>query len=172
MRVSHVAPCYIEFFSEITSTEWEFVQTLAYKEQTPNDAEFIRMMYTSRLRKYKHANEHALARRKLVEDYALGDNPDVLYSFADALYAQFRWADCFTVTNRCVETPVAHSASPYTPVTEYWASLRYMLQPCHYISPAFTICHIYIPNYLSSRMKWWTENLNRRSAGTQLGCGT
>lgn len=58
------------------------------------------MMYTSRLRKYKHAEEHALARRKLVQDYGLGDNPDVLFSFADALYAHFRWADCFAVTSR------------------------------------------------------------------------
>ena len=80
--------------------EWEFVQSLAYKEQTPADADFVRMMYTSRLRKYKHAEEHTIARRKLVEDYGLGDNPDVLYSFADALYSQFRWADCFTITSR------------------------------------------------------------------------
>ena len=76
------------------------MQTLAYREQTPSDSEFIRMLYTSRLRKYKHAEEHATARRKLVEDYGLGDNPDVLYSFADALYSQFRWADCFVITSR------------------------------------------------------------------------
>lgn len=82
------------------SSEWEFVQGLAYREQTPADADFIRMMYTSRLRKYKHAEEHALARKKLVEDYGLGDNPDVLFSFADALYSNFRWADCFAVTSR------------------------------------------------------------------------
>ena len=58
------------------------------------------MMYTSRLRKYKHAEEHALARRNLCEKYALSDNPDVMYSFADALYTQFRWADCFAITSR------------------------------------------------------------------------
>lgn len=76
------------------------MQSLAYKEQTPADAEFVRMIYTSRLRKYKHGEEHAIARRKLVEDYGLGDNPDVLYSFADALYSQFRWADCRVITSR------------------------------------------------------------------------
>jgi hypothetical protein len=31
--------------------EWEFVQNLAYKEQTPEDAEFVRLIYTIRLRK-------------------------------------------------------------------------------------------------------------------------
>lgn len=78
------------------------MQSLAYRDQAPADAEFIRLMYTSRLRKYKHAEEHALTRRRLVEEFGLGDNPDVLFSFADALYAQFRWADCFAVTSRFV----------------------------------------------------------------------
>lgn len=31
--------------------EWEFVQGLAYKEQTPEDAEFVKLVYTIRLRK-------------------------------------------------------------------------------------------------------------------------
>jgi anaphase-promoting complex subunit 6 len=76
------------------------VQSLAYKEQTPEDAEFVRLVYTSRLRKYKHAKEHALTRRRLVEEFGLSDNPDVLFSFADALYAQFRWSDCYAITSR------------------------------------------------------------------------
>jgi hypothetical protein len=86
--------------------EWEFVQSLAYKEQTPEDAEFVRLVYTSRLRKYKHAEEHALARRRLVKEFGLSDNPDVLFSFADALYAQFRWLDCYAITSRCDLSPV------------------------------------------------------------------
>lgn len=89
--------------------EWDFVQSLAYREQTPADAEFIRLMYTSRLRKYKHADEHALTRRRLVDEFKLGDNADVLFSFADALYAQFRWADCFAVTSRCVLSYIIHA---------------------------------------------------------------
>lgn len=80
--------------------EWQFVKSLAYREQTPADADFVRLMYQSRLRKYKHTEEHAEIRRRLVDEYGLGDNPDVLYSFADALYTQLRWADCFAVTSR------------------------------------------------------------------------
>lgn len=80
--------------------EWEFVQSLAYKQQTPHDAEFIQLMYTSRLRKYKHTREHELIRRRLVDEFGLKDNVDVLFSFADAAYAQFRWADCFVITSR------------------------------------------------------------------------
>ncbi len=85
----------------ILCIEWEFVQSLAYKEQTPEDEEFVRLIYTSRLRKYKHSREHALTRRRLVEEFGLSDNPDVLFSFADALYAQFRWSDCYAITSRC-----------------------------------------------------------------------
>lgn len=62
----------------------------------------MQLIYTTRLRKYKHRQEHALTRQRLVEDYALGDNPDVLYSFADALYTNFRFADCYAITSRCV----------------------------------------------------------------------
>lgn len=82
------------------TVEWEFVQGLSYKAQSPQDAEFIQLIYTARLRKFKHGTEHALTRQRLVEDYHLGDNPDVLFSFADALYNNFRWTDCFSVTSR------------------------------------------------------------------------
>ena len=78
------------------------MQGLAYSSQTPEDASFVQLIYTARLRKYKHEAEHALTRQKLVEEYGLGDNPDVLYSFADALYAKFRWADCHLITQRCI----------------------------------------------------------------------
>ena len=82
--------------------EWDFIQGLSYQTQTPDDAEFVQLIYTSRLRKDKHQVEHALTRSRLVDDYALGDNPDVLFSFADALYTDFRWAECYAVTSRCV----------------------------------------------------------------------
>lgn len=39
--------------SNVTIIEWEFIQGLAYKDQTPEDAEFIRLIYTIRLRKVR-----------------------------------------------------------------------------------------------------------------------
>lgn len=71
-------------------------------------------MYSSRLRKYKHAEEHTLIRQRLVEEFNLNDNPDVLHSFADALYAQFRWADCFAITSRCVTIYTSKQCASYT----------------------------------------------------------
>ncbi|KAF9027129.1 TPR-like protein [Hymenopellis radicata] len=107
--------CY-ESFERLISTEmmtpdeeWEFVQSLPYSAQVPKDAEFVQLMYTTRLRKYKHAEEHAITRQRLVQEYNLGDNPDVLYSFADSLYLSFRWKDCFTITSRILNLISIHN---------------------------------------------------------------
>ena len=48
----------------------------------------------------KHRDEIALARNRLTKEFGLGDNCDLLYTLADSLYNQFRWADCFAVTSR------------------------------------------------------------------------
>jgi anaphase-promoting complex subunit 6 len=42
----------------------------------------------------------ALARQRLVEEYGMGENPDVLGSFAETMYAQYRWEDAFSITTR------------------------------------------------------------------------
>lgn len=101
----------------------------------------MRIMYTSRLRKLKHAEEHTLARTRLVDEYGLGDNPDVLYSFADALYTNFRFADCFTVTSR-YGLPLHLLRISLKSVSGYWASSLFMRPPCPCISLACTISPI------------------------------
>jgi hypothetical protein len=111
------------------------VQGLAYKEQTPEDADFVQLIYTARLRKYKHAEEHALTRRRLADEFGLSDNPDVLFSFADALYAQFRWADCFTITSRYPLSSIYLLPSRIIKgylmtCTGFWAWFKYMDRRC------------------------------------------
>ncbi|KAJ3555866.1 hypothetical protein NM688_g2343 [Phlebia brevispora] len=128
--------------------EWEFVQSLQYKQQTPADAEFVRLIYTSRLRKYKHSEEHALARRKLVHDYGLGDNPDVLYSFADALYTQFRWADCFTITSRILALVEIHA-----PTMPLHIACLYHLSHLH--SKLFMLAHELVDKEPESPISWY-----------------
>ncbi|KAF7794820.1 hypothetical protein EIP86_005962 [Pleurotus ostreatoroseus] len=128
--------------------EWEFVQTLSYKQQTPADAEFVRLIYTSRLRKYKHGEEHALARRKLVEDYGLGDNPDVLFSFADALYTQFRWADCFAITSKILSLVEVHG-----PTMPLHVACLYHLPHLH--SKLFMLAHELVEKEPESPISWY-----------------
>ncbi|KZV72988.1 TPR-like protein [Peniophora sp. CONT] len=128
--------------------EWEFVQGLAYKEQTPEDAEFVRLIYTARLRKYTHAEEHALARRKLADEYGLSDNPDVLFSFADALYSQFRWADCFAVTSRILGLVAVHA-----PTMPLHIACMHHLKHLH--SRLFILAHELVEREPESPMSWY-----------------
>ncbi|THH16661.1 hypothetical protein EW146_g4012 [Bondarzewia mesenterica] len=128
--------------------EWEFVQSLAYKEQTPEDADFMRLIYTARLRKYKHAEEHALTRRRLAEEFGLSDNPDVLFSFADALYAQFRWADCFVITTRILGLVSVHA-----PTMPLHIACLHHLQHLH--SKLFVLAHELVEREPESPISWY-----------------
>jgi hypothetical protein len=94
--------CLISMGNRQLNSEWELIQRLAYASQTTQDAQFVQLIYTARLRKYKHATEHALTRQRLVEEFGLGDNPDVLFSFANSLYANYQFADCFNIISRSV----------------------------------------------------------------------
>ncbi|KAI0046567.1 TPR-like protein [Auriscalpium vulgare] len=128
--------------------EWEFVQSLAYRQQTPEDAEFVRLIYTARLRKYKHADEHALTRRRLVEEYGLSDNADVLFSFADALYAQFRWADCFAITTRILRLVAVHAAT----MPLHIACMHHLK---HLHSKLFILAHELVDREPESATSWY-----------------
>jgi anaphase-promoting complex subunit 6 len=132
-------------------SEWEFIQGLAYFSQTPQDAQFVQLIYTARLRKYKHATEHALTRQRLVEEFGLGDNPDVLFSFADSLYANFQFADCFTITSRsriCPfvaifslmidKKPVQDSRARSDPQSNYAVAYRVHVSP---LPPPLQVIH-------------------------------
>lgn len=128
--------------------EWEFVQGLAYKQQLPEDAEFVRLIYTSRLRKYKHAEEHALTRQKLIEDYGLKDNVDVLFSFADAAYAQFKWADCFTITQRVLQLVNVHEHT----MPLHIACMHHLP---HLHSKLFILAHEMVEKEPESAISWY-----------------
>ncbi|KAI8982735.1 TPR-like protein [Trametes punicea] len=132
--------------------EWQFVQGLAYREQTPADAEFVRLMYLSRLRKYKHTEDHALVRRRLVDEYGLGDNPDVLYSFADALYTQLRWADCFAVTSRILGLVSIHKAT----IPLHVACMYHMK---HLHSKLFLFAHDLVEKEPESATSWFAVGM-------------
>ncbi|KAJ7659922.1 TPR-like protein [Mycena rosella] len=128
--------------------EWEFVQSLAYSSQTPQDASFVQLIYTARLRKYKHAAEHALTRQRLVEEYGLGDNPDVLFSFADALYAGFRWADCFAITTRILGLVSIHN-----PTMPLHIACMYHLSHLH--SKLFILAHEMVDREPENPISWY-----------------
>ncbi|EAU85567.2 cell division control protein 16 [Coprinopsis cinerea okayama7 len=128
--------------------EWEFIQGLSYSTQTPEDAEFVQLIYTSRLRKDKHHREHELTRMRLVDDYGLGDNPDVLFSFADALYASFRWAECFAITSRIMSLTSIH-----VPTLPLHIACMYHLNHLH--SKLFLLAHEMVDREPENPLSWY-----------------
>ncbi|KAJ2914496.1 hypothetical protein MD484_g5905, partial [Candolleomyces efflorescens] len=128
--------------------EWDFIQGLSYQTQTPDDAEFVQLIYTSRLRKDKHQVEHALTRSRLVDDYALGDNPDVLFSFADALYTDFRWAECYAVTSRIMGLTALH-----VPTIPLHIACMYHLNHLH--SKLFLMAHEMVDREPENALSWY-----------------
>ncbi|KAM6504448.1 cell division control protein 16 [Amanita muscaria] len=138
--------------------EWEFVQGLAYSQQTPEDAEFVQLIYTSRLRKYKHNIEHALTRQRLADDYGLADSPDVLYSFADALYVNFRWADCYAITSRILGLVSIHNAAMPLHI-----ACMYHLSYLH--SKLFILAHEMVDREPENPISWYAVGVWYLSGG-------
>lgn len=124
------------------------MQSLSYKQQIPEDAEFVRLIYTSRLRKYKHTEEHALTRQRLVEEFDLKDNVDVLFSFADAAYAQFKWADCFTITQRILSLVNVHEHT----MPLHIACMHHLP---HLHSKLFILAHEMVEKEPEAAMSWY-----------------
>lgn len=102
-----------------TEEQWNFVQSLEYvaqaggEEGAVEDYELVRLLYTTQLSKQgkKLVETTAVARKRLVEEYGLGDDPDVLHGLASELFARLRFSDAFIVTSRILELSADHPAT-------------------------------------------------------------
>lgn len=87
--------------------EWEFLESLDFDSiTTANDAsasqeaaEFTKMLYTTRLSKYKNPAQFQAATETLSTHYNLGKNHDLLLSKADLLFTQCRFQQALTITD-------------------------------------------------------------------------
>lgn len=91
--------------------EWQFLDSLNFDAvHTTGDAssveeaaEFTKMMYTTRLSKYRNPTIFETAYDSLSTHYNLGANPDLQLARADLLYTQCRYQDAITITNAILE---------------------------------------------------------------------
>jgi len=91
--------------------EWEFLDSLDFDAISITDdasssqeaAEFTKMLYTTRLSKYKNPAAFTTATETLSTHYNLATNPDLLLSKADLLFTQCRFKDALAITNSILQ---------------------------------------------------------------------
>lgn len=91
--------------------EWQFLDSLDFDSiQTGSDAstseeaaEFTKMLYTTRLSKYRNPAAFETAYDSLSTHYRLEANPDLQLARADLLYTQCRYQDALDITNTILE---------------------------------------------------------------------
>ncbi|KAI4250013.1 MAG: hypothetical protein LQ352_005435, partial [Teloschistes flavicans] len=85
--------------------EWAFLETLDFDSIIANGtdtsqeaAQFAKMLYTTRLSKYKNPAEFSNAVESLSQHYNLESNPDILLSKAELLFTQCRFKQALAIT--------------------------------------------------------------------------
>jgi anaphase-promoting complex subunit 6 len=92
--------------------EWEFLESLDFDSIIVADdnsasqeaAEFTKMLYTTRLSKYKNPGLFTSATETLSTHYNLADNPDLLLSKAELLFTQCRFKEALSLTSSILDT--------------------------------------------------------------------
>ncbi|KAF4502070.1 anaphase-promoting complex subunit 6 [Fusarium agapanthi] len=87
--------------------EWQFLETLDFDSihvsgdvsSSQQAADFTKMLYTTRLSKYRNPAAFETAYDSLSTHYHLASNPDLQLARADLLYTQCRYRDALNITN-------------------------------------------------------------------------
>lgn len=89
--------------------EWQFLESLDFDSITADDtsssqeaAEFTKMLYTTRLSKYKNPTAFTTATETLSTHYKLANNPDLLLSKADLLFTRCRFKEALSITESII----------------------------------------------------------------------
>ena len=86
--------------------EWYFLESLDFDSinvptspsTSQEAAQFVKMLYTTRLSKYKNPMAFTTATETLESHYRLSQNPDLLLAKADLLFTQCRFKDALALT--------------------------------------------------------------------------
>ncbi|QPG75092.1 hypothetical protein FOA43_002433 [Brettanomyces nanus] len=100
--------CFEAFNQLITNSmltpdeEWDLLSHLNF-DDADNNAELVRLLYTTRLSKYKNVHKFEDAELKLKDEYNLEGNLDLLLARTDLLYAQCRFQDCLDMCRQIMD---------------------------------------------------------------------
>ena len=90
--------------------EWIFLESLNFDSITTTDTstsqeaeQFVKMLYTTRLSKYKNPTDFNHASETLSTHYNLAQNPDLLLSKAELLFTQCRFKEALILTTSVLD---------------------------------------------------------------------
>lgn len=89
--------------------EWAFLESLDFEglnadgDEPSQQAEFVKMLYTTRLSKYKNPVYFNKATETLTETYNLSQNADLILSRAELLFTQCRFKECLGLCEKVIE---------------------------------------------------------------------
>ncbi|KAI9781230.1 MAG: anaphase promoting complex subunit cdc16 [Peltula sp. TS41687] len=91
--------------------EWDFLESLDFdgisvaddSSSSQEAADFTRMLYTTRLSKYKNPSAFDAATETLSTHYNLASNPDLLLSKAELLFTQCRFTEALSLTQSILD---------------------------------------------------------------------
>ncbi|TPX08158.1 uncharacterized protein E0L32_001946 [Thyridium curvatum] len=91
--------------------EWDFLQSLNFEsisiegdaDVSSEAADFTKMLYSTRLSKYRNPEAFTTASECLASHYNLATNPDLLLARADLLYTQCRYKDALAITSSILD---------------------------------------------------------------------
>ncbi|KMU73175.1 anaphase-promoting complex subunit Cut9 [Coccidioides immitis RMSCC 3703] len=102
--------------------ELEFLESLDFDSMNPSSdpsisqeaAEFVKLLYTTRLSKYSSPSAISHATETLSTHYNLAENPDLLLSRAETLYTQCRFPEALQLTSSILSSLDSDSMSAAT----------------------------------------------------------
>lgn len=95
--------------------EWAFLESLDFEglsggngadggeQSSSQEAEFVKMLYTTRLSKYKNPTSFNAATEKLSTEYNLARNADLIVSRAELLFTQCKFKECLKECEGVIE---------------------------------------------------------------------
>lgn len=133
--------------------EWDFLESLDFEslETAANDggktAEMVKLLYTTRLSKYKHPDRFESAVTSLTKKHpGLAENPDILQSQAELAFTQCKFKSCHTQCERIVALD-RHNFSIY-PL--YLACLHELNEK----NKLFLVAHAMADNHPDEPVSW------------------
>ncbi|ORX43419.1 TPR-like protein [Piromyces finnis] len=81
--------------------EWNLIQSLKFNDTI--EGELIKLLYISKIKKYKYLDDINLALERLDKDFYLGSNSDIILSQANKYYTQSKFKECLELTTRILE---------------------------------------------------------------------